>query len=192
MKHTFLLACLFTFSCAFAQENPAYKAWIKEIRELPVKDSITIVVPGQAPGTNDDAAVQKYAGPLYSPPAAGSGNSFSYQFTGKMTGHREYDIVLLYKYSYRNEKFIFRNLFLVTLNKKTGKLLHYQMVADNSVYQQDHTRTDCRFYKEGRFILTTDRTIKDNTIHSEVEFLIHQQGTIVYKPKPGAIEEHHD
>lgn len=192
MKSLFTIAVMCFVIDATAQNTSSYHDWLKNIKEIPVKDSIHINIPEELPPAENPENIKTYITPLYNPDLKQAGHSSSYHTLGKITGSPDYNILLLYKYKFYNDSLIFRNLFLVTMDKKTGKQLHLQMVADNSVYRKDKSISNSWFFKNGLIKVNTRRALIGSEIVHNMEFTINSWGTIVAQPKWTAGAEKHE
>lgn len=192
MKYLILSAALLYAAIAPAQTAPSYHDWLKAIKEIPVKDSVHITVPEQLPAAEDPENIRKYITPLYSPDEQQVKSPFSYYVTGKITSNPDYDILLLYKLKHYSDSMVFRSLYLVTMDKQTGRQLHFQMVADNSVYRKDKSISNSRFFKNGLLKVDTKRIIRGKELLHLMEFTINNWGTIVAKSKWAAGAEKHE
>lgn len=192
MKLLFTAAILFYAIDVTAQNAPSYHDWFKNIKEITVKDSLQITIPKELPPAENPENIKTYLTPLYNPDSKQAGYSSSCYILGKITASPDYNIILLYKYRYFNDSLVFRNLFLVTMDKKTGKQLHAQMVADNSVYKKDNSSSYGWFFKNGLIKVYTRRTLMGSEAAHYMEFTINNWGTIVAQPKWTAGSEKHE
>lgn len=189
----FIAAAITFYSFAVkSQKSQPYKDWLKSIIEIPVKDSICLSVPQEFPQTEDPEGVKKYVTPLYIPETPQQKSSFKYYFTGKVTSSPDYDIVLLYKYKYYSDSLILKTLYLVTLNKKDGKLLHFQSVAQDLVDRKDVVQFTSWFFKKGYLKSDGYRTFQGRKLKYNTEFSINNWGTIVSHSKSTAGTEKHE
>jgi hypothetical protein len=178
MKQLILIIALLAVKMAFTQTIKPYPEWLTGIKEITVTDSIYFDVPDQHPGAEDPGIIKSFFYPLYTPDNEQTKQPATYHVTGKITSNADYDIVLLYKYKWHSDSLISRQLFMNTMSK-SGKMLHFQLIAQHSLYRNDQTTSSCWFFKPGVLKVATNRTVMGNNLLHTMEFIINHHGVIV-------------
>lgn len=178
MKQLILISSLLAVITGFTQNNKPYFEWLQGIKELTFADSVYFNVPEEPTVADDATVIRNYFYPLSSPDHQQTEKPVTYTVMGKITSSPDYDIILLYKNNLYNDKVISRQLFMNTMSK-SGKLLHFQLIAQHSVFNNDQIVSSCWFFKPGILKVTTSRTIMSNNLLHTMEFIINHHGTIV-------------
>ncbi len=182
MKHLVLLCILCAQFRLYAQQPLSYPQLLERTREIDLADSLLFDTSPAETSAIDSVTVKKWFGNLLPTGAANKFKNRSFSLIGKITGHHNFDLLLLLEEKTRKDSSGTQIVYLVSLKKQGDYIASLKAAVGGTKKRTAYNISSC-LYSDFKIVQDSRITINDKAYNDMAWYKINSGGRFVSQPK---------
>lgn len=183
MKKIIVALALIIANGALAQKPLTFSEALNQSTELTFEDSLNITIDFPGKKSLDSITVKNLFPPLYQQPGSFWKNT-SYWLAGKITGFKNYNLILIYEENEGTDSSYLKSVYLVTLKKEGAFLYNLAGAWKRARSVSKSSVGEAWFYKKDqKLVIKSKMRTGDKESESRNEYKIDQSGNFISQSK---------
>jgi hypothetical protein len=167
---------------ATAQEIPTYAALLNTAEEVLIPDSLHINAEPVPRNQLDTLTVKKWFSNVLPATPNNRLKNRNYYLTGKITQHKNFDLLLLLEEKKKNDSTGTQVHYLFTC-KKDGTFIAMMEAAVSGIKKKSNYNTSSWLYKDNKLVLSSRMTVNEKFYDDLMNYKINNTGRFILYPK---------
>lgn len=183
MRFSFYICLLFLSTYSFSQANLPYSEILKKTREITITDSFLVQAESGNHAKLDTEILKVYFPSIYPPLHTADLGTIDYFFSGKITTHPNFDILVVSTRRKPSNEEVFESVYLIT-TKKDGTNISILNAAVKKDSETNAISTQSWLHKDYKVMVSRKLNAQTRGLGSSTQkYRINDEGRFVYFPK---------